>query len=166
MFKFIPPVPFLWLRDGCLNQKSFCFYAKNVGTGQCSALLYSHCFSSHLSLFFGIYTLFSSYCLTRLSFRTLCLLLTPTLCFLPMLFCLPLIFLFLFFSLFLVSALYLDSCIFLHTSLDVTPFPPLCPFVPPPSHHLPLSVPAGGRSPLCAATAAQGQLLARGDEAG
>lgn len=110
---------FSYVAQGCMpKSKELLFLCRNVGTGQRSALLYSLCLSSHLSpslfffflLFSGIFTLFSSFCLNRLSFNTLFAYTPPPL--LPH-HAVPLTPTFLlFFSNFLVSACYLNSCIF------------------------------------------------------
>lgn len=169
---------FSYVAQGCMpKSKELLFLCRNVGTGQRSALLYSLCLSSHLSpsLFFFFCFFLESLpsfppSASIVSLSILCLLIPPLLCFLTMLFRLPL--LSSFFSLIFLSPLVISiHAFFSHTSLNLTSFPPLCPcvFSPPvhsSSYRPPLSVPAGGRGPLGAATVAQGQLLAGGDEAG
>lgn len=162
----------MWPRDGCLNQRSFCFYAEMWALG--SAQLCSTAFVSlptspspfFFLLFFGISILFSSICLTPLSFNTLSLLKFPPFASSLMLFCLLTHPFFPLFSLIFLSLLVILIRAFFFTPFPlsalvfVSPLPPLRPCC------LPLSVPAGGRGPLGAAPAAQGQLLAGGDEAG
>lgn len=163
----------MWPRDGCLNQRSFCFYAEMWALG--SARLCSTAFVSvptslplPFLFFFGISIFFFSFsCLTLLSFNTLSLLnFFPLLLPLP---CCSAYWLISTFPFFLsLPVILIHAFLFSHTSLNLTSSPPPCPSpkTPLPAYCLPPSVPAGGRGPLGAATAAQGQLHAGRDEAG
>lgn len=175
--KFIPPVSLMWPRDACLNQRSFCFYAEMWALD--SAQLFSIAFvlvpTSLLLLFFfafkkNLYPLFLLLPHSSLFQYSVCLY-PPLLYFLPMLFCLPLLSSFFFLLIFLSPLVISIHAFFFSHISQFNILPPLCPCVfSPPVHsssYRPLlSVPAGGRGPLGAATAAQGQLLAGGDEAG
>lgn len=144
------------------KSKELLFLCRNVGTGQRSALLHCLCFSPHLTpsffwnwnFFFFLlphssvfqYTLFAQYLPPFTSSSLLFCLLTH--------------------SHFNVSASYLNSCFsflshvsqpYIHAPSLSSPLITFC---------LPPSVPAGGRGPLSAAAAAQGQLPDGGAEAG
>lgn len=155
LIKLIPPVSLMWSRDWCLNQRSFCFYAEMWALGS-AALLCCLCFCPNLSpSFFFAFSVYLS--MNTLSFfNWFPPVLTPPCCLLTdSFFCHGL-------SLFMLFFFTLN-----HLSIS-HPFPlsPLPLNLPSSHHRSPPSVPAGGRGPLCAAAAAQGQLLAGGDEAG
>lgn len=110
------------------KSKELLFLCRNVGTGQRSALLYSLCFSPHLSpspffLFFSA-SLSSFPPSASLSILSLCFNFPPFASS-PMLFrLLTHFYLPLFLSHFLVSTCYLDSCIYFLTHLSILhPFP-------------------------------------------
>lgn len=129
--KFIPRVSFMWPIDGCLNQKSFCFYAEMwaLDSTQLLSIAFVLVPTSPLSPFFALFLLQPHWSL----FQS-CLLLPPSPSS-PLLspHAVPLYPTFLFFPLyFLVCPCYPASCVVFvsHPSFNLTSPAPFFFFLP------------------------------------